>query len=48
MKLRLWVKILLSIIFITSFTLLFADSLTISFCGLAGMFLVSIPFAKWN
>lgn len=48
MKFKLWVEIMLIIFASASGLLIFADSLLISFLGLAGAMIIAIPLAKYG
>lgn len=48
MKLKLWVEIVLIILASASGLLVFADVLLVSFLGLAGAMIISVPLAKYG
>lgn len=48
MRLKKWVEIVLFILASASGLLVFSDSLLVSFLGLAGAMIISIPLAKYG
>ena len=48
MKLKFWVEVVLFILASASGLLIFSDSLLVSFLGLAGAMIITIPLAKYG